>query len=51
MLPTLAGGPAVLNFSVYGNFLSFVHEGDRKDTEQTVQYDQGLFLASANSVW
>ena len=31
-----------------------VHEVDRKDAGQTVQYvqpDQGLFLASANSVW
>ena len=36
------------------SFPSCVHEVDRKDAEQTVKYvqsDQGLFLASANSVW
>ena len=47
--------PAALNFSVYsGKFPSCVHEEDRNYGEQPVQYvqsDQGLFLASTNSVW
>ena len=41
-------------FSLVGVFPVCVHEVDRKDTEQTMQYvqsDQGLFLARENSVW
>ena len=41
-------------FILVGIFPVCMHEVERKDAEQTVQYvqsDQGLFLASANSVW
>ena len=45
---------ALFFFSLVRIFPVCVHEVDRKDAEQTVQYvqsDQGFFIASANSVW
>ena len=40
-------------FSLVRVFPVCMHEVDRKDAEQTVQYlsDQGLFLTSVNLVW